>query len=189
MPSFENYNQTCNKLHGNRPDRRLEIMSTQISIEDVQQTDLEEVLALNQSEVPHLGSVNIEQMRWFSKHAHYFRVAKVDQRLAGFLVGLRPGSSYQSLNYRWFCDRYAEFAYVDRIAVAPPARGLRIASKLYDDFTESLPETVKILTCEVNVIPPNDGSMRFHARLEFREVGTLSTENGDKKVALLLKDL
>ena len=160
-----------------------------VVIENATPADLDEVLALNESEVPHLGSVNIEQMTWFLDHAHYFRVARTDDQLAGFLIGLRPGTNYKSLNYLWFCEHYDEFAYVDRIAVTVPARGLRVGSLLYRDFADSLPESVKVMTCEVNILPPNEGSMRFHSRLGFREVDTLSTENGEKKVALLLKDL
>ena len=158
-------------------------------IRKVELSDLDNLLALNESEVPHVGSIDIERMHWFAKHADYFRVAQQDEQIAGFLIGFRPGSAYQSLNYRWFCERYDEFAYVDRIAVAEAARGLGIASSLYTDFAATLPESYKAMTCEVNILPPNEGSMRFHARLGFREVGTLSSDAGDKKVALLLKDL
>jgi predicted GNAT superfamily acetyltransferase len=158
-------------------------------ITDVTTTDLVAVLALNESEVPHLGKVNIEQMHWFASNAAYFRVAKSDERLAAFLVGLRPDTDYASLNYRWFCDRYEDFAYIDRVAVAAFARRHGLASRLYDDFAASMPDSVKSMTCEVNVRPPNDDSMRFHTRLGFREVGTQVIENGSKEVALLLREL
>ncbi len=158
-------------------------------ITDVTTTDLVAVLALNESEVPHLGKVDIEQMHWFASNATYFRVAKSNERLAAFLVGLRPGTDYDSLNYRWFCDRYEDFAYIDRVAVAAFARRHGLASRLYDDFAASMPDSVKIMTCEVNIRPPNDDSMRFHTRLGFGEVGTQVTENGSKEVALLLKEL
>ena len=158
-------------------------------IEDVSQNDLAEILALNESEVPHVGRVDIERMHWFAENATYFRVARVDQQLGAFLIGLRPGTSYQSVNYRWFCDRYDDFAYVDRIAVAAAGRRLGLASNLYDDFAAAMPASVTVMTCEVNLLPPNEGSMIFHTRLGFREVGTLSSDDGSKKVALLLKNL
>jgi predicted GNAT superfamily acetyltransferase len=160
-----------------------------VFIEDVSQHDLAEILALNESEVPHVGRVDIVRMHWFAENATYFRVAKVDDELGAFLIGLRPGTSYQSSNYRWFCDRYEEFAYVDRIAVATAGRRLGLASSLYDDFAAAMPPAVNVMTCEVNIRPPNEGSMQFHTRLGFREVGTLSSDDGSKKVALLLKDL
>jgi len=160
-----------------------------ILIEDVAQDDLPQVLVLNESEVPHVGSVDIERMVWFEANASYFRVARVDGELAAFLIGLQPGTRYQSPNYRWFCERYDDFAYVDRIAVAKPGRRLGLASELYDDFARAMPPSVNAMTCEVNIRPPNDASMQFHTRLGFREVGTLSSEDDSKQVAMLLKDL
>lgn len=156
---------------------------------DIQHSDLEAVLALNQTEVPHVGSVDLDRMKWFAANASYFRTVTIDNKLAAYLIGLRPGTSYQSLNYRWFCDRYDDFAYVDRIAVAEFARRFGLASKLYDDFARSVPESVEFMTCEVNVKPPNETSMRFHEKLGFRQVGSLADEGGKKEVAMLLKDL
>ena len=161
----------------------------EFAIVDIDTAGLEAVLALNESEVPHLGKVDIDQMVWFAEHAHYFRVALAEQTLAAFLVGLRPGSSYQSPNYRWFCKRYDDFAYVDRVAVAADFRRYGLASRLYEDFAASMPATVEVMTCEVNIRPPNEESMRFHERLGFRQVGTQETDNGRKEVALLARAL
>ncbi|MDH3337800.1 MAG: GNAT family N-acetyltransferase [Gammaproteobacteria bacterium] len=158
-------------------------------IRDVVAPDLDAVLTLNQSETPHLGSVDLRKMQWFALHAAYFRVAVGDDRLAAFLVGLRPGTSYESPNYRWFCDHYDDFAYVDRVAVADFARRAGLASRLYDDFAATLPDTVEFMTCEVNIRPPNESSMEFHRRMGFRQVGTQSTEGGNKEVAMLAKTL
>ena len=158
-------------------------------IRDVDTQDLDAVLTLNQSEVPHVGSVDLQQMRWFAAHATYFRVAVSDDQLGGFLVGLRPGTSYDSPNYRWFCERYPDFAYVDRVAVAAIARRSGLASRLYDDFAEAMPASVEVMTCEVNIRPPNELSMNFHRRLGFRQVGSQFTEGGTKEVAMLAREL
>ncbi len=158
----------------------------EIHISDVTDADLEAVLALNQSEVPHVGSVDLVRMQWFAEHADYFRVARSGDQLAGFLIGILPGSDYDSLNYRWFDERGGDFAYVDRIAVAPIARRQGLASRFYNDFSSAV--TAKTLTCEVNIEPPNPQSMDFHFRLGFEQVGTLG-EPGDKQVALLRKTL
>ena len=158
-------------------------------IRDVNDADLDAVLSLNQSEVPHVGSVDLARMRWFQRHASYFRVADADRELAGFLIGLRPGTSYESPNYRWFCDHYAEFAYVDRVAIAACARRSGLASRFYEDFAAAMPDAVPVMTCEVNIRPPNASSMEFHRRLGFRQVGTLDGKCGETSVALLAKDL
>ncbi len=149
--------------------------------------DLPAVLELNEASVPHVSSVSIEEMRWFGEHAHYFRVARIDGNLAGFLIGLRPGLGYQSPNYRWFSDHYEDFGYVDRVAVAPEARRQGVATWLYDDYAGSLRGDVGVMTCEVNLRPANDASMRFHKGQGFAQVASQETDGGKKEVALLEK--
>lgn len=158
-------------------------------IRDVLPSDLDEILNLNEEVVPAVNSVPLDMMQWFAEHAFYFRVAVIDDRLAAFLIGMRPGTRYASPNYRWFCDHYDDFAYVDRIAVASHARRLGLASKMYDDFRASVPDTVSVMTCEVNIKPPNESSMRFHERYGFEQIDTQSTEGGSKEVALLARPL
>ncbi len=159
------------------------------TLRDVRDSDLRAVLRLNQSEVPHVGSIDIERMQWFAEHADYFRIAIDGENLGAYLVGLRPGSSYGSPNYRWFCEHYDDFAYVDRVAVAASVRREGLASRLYDDFAASVPETVGFLTCEVNVRPPNESSMQYHLNRGFEKVGSLVSDNGKKEVALLAMPL
>lgn len=159
------------------------------SIRDAQSADLDAVLALNAAAVPAVNSIDIEQMRWFLANAVYFRVAADAESIAAFLIGLRPGTSYDSVNYRWFCDNYDDFGYIDRIAVASRARRLGLASRLYADFEASLPSDVAVMTCEVNLEPPNETSMRFHEGHGFRRIGEQQTEGGSKRVALMEKRL
>lgn len=158
-------------------------------IRDVSAADLDAVLSLNQSEVPNVGGVDLEKMRWFAANASYFRVVTSKDELAAYLVGFRPGTGYTSPNYLWFCENYDDFAYVDRIAVAKFARRSGIASRLYDDFAAAMPRSVGIMTCEVNVRPPNESSMTFHQRLGFKQVGSLESAGGGKEVAMLARDL
>ena len=157
------------------------------SIRDVSEEDLEAVLAINESVVPAVSSVDLSQMQWFAQNAAYFRVSVHDDVVAAFLIGMRPGTSYQSVNYRWFCKNYAEFGYVDRIAVHEDARRYGLATRMYRDFEVNLPSSVQVMTCEVNIRPPNESSMRFHERYGFRQVGSQHTEGGSKEVALLEK--
>ncbi len=158
-------------------------------IRDVTTQDLDEILILNEDVVPAVNSIPIDKMRWFAEEAAYFRVASTDDRLASFLIGFRPGSSYESPYYQWFCERYDDFAYVDRVAVAWHARRHGLATKMYDDFQESIPESIEFMTCEVNLRPPNKSSMRFHERYGFSQVGSRTTEGGEKKVAFMEKKL
>ncbi len=157
------------------------------ALSDVAESDLGPVLALNDEEVPQLGRIDSAQLGWFAEHAHYFRVARSDGQLAGFLIGLRPGATYASPNYRWFCERYADFGYIDRVAVASRFRRLGLATRLYANFAAELPRSTRMLACEVNLQPPNTDSMHFHERLGFRQVGQQDIEDGAKSVAMLIR--
>ena len=158
-------------------------------IRDVATGDMNEILTLNEAVVPAVNSIPIEDMHWFAENAAYFRVAVADVRLAAFLIGLRPGTAYESVNYRWFCEHYEDFGYIDRIAVAEHARRHGLATRMYDDFKASLEGNVGTMTCEVNLRPPNEVSMRFHERYGFSQVGSQPSEGGKKEVALMAKTL
>ena len=147
-----------------------------MQISDICAADIGEALELNEASVPHVSSISIDEMRWFADHAHYFRIARIDRDLAGFLIGLRPGLAYASPNYTWFRNNYDDFGYVDRVAVAESARRKRDASTLYDDLAESLAVKVEVITCEVNIRPPNESSMRYHKLHGFKRVGSIEID-------------
>jgi predicted GNAT superfamily acetyltransferase len=86
-------------------------------------------------------------------------------------------------------SRVNRFAYVDRIAVASAARGRRIGETLYAAAIEEFAGTRPVLLAEVNLEPPNPGSLRFHKRLEFREVGERWESDQSKGVVYLERAL
>jgi predicted GNAT superfamily acetyltransferase len=159
-----------------------------MQITQIVQSDFESVLALNEDSIPHVNPIGVDELQWFADHAAFVRVAKEDGRLAGFIIGLRPGIDYASPNYRWFCANYDNFAYIDRVAVNTWARRRRVAESLYQAFETSQPG-VPFLTCEVNIRPPNAGSMLFHQRMGFQQVGSQLIDDGKKEVALMEKIL
>ena len=60
-------------------------------IRDAMPTDLEDVLALNQSEVPHVGGLTMPGMRGFLAMASYFRVVRnTEGDLLASLIGFGP---------------------------------------------------------------------------------------------------
>jgi predicted GNAT superfamily acetyltransferase len=75
--------------------------------------------------------------------------------------------------------------YVDRIAVAEQHRDQGIGSMLYEQVIASSEEHGVPVVAEVNSTPPNPGSMRFHERFRFKEVGELHHQ--DKSVMMLLR--
>ncbi len=156
-----------------------------MQILDVSPDNIADVLRLNEDSVPHVSSVDLAEMEWFANYANYFRIVRREGDLAGFLIGLRPGLAYASPNYRWFSENYKDFGYVDRVAVSPIARRLGIASRLYEDFAATLAGKVEVMTCEVNIRPPNQSSMQYHVQRGFVQVAAQETDGGKKEVALL----
>ncbi len=105
-----------------------------MQISRIEQNDYDSVLALNTESVPHVNLIGTDELKWFVENAACVRVAKITDRLAGFLIGLRPGLKYASPNYQWFCDNYADFAYIDRVVVSTWARRQGVADALYEAF-------------------------------------------------------
>ena len=166
------------------------VLDLGVVLRDATEADMEVVRALNESELPHVSSVTVAEFERYRGEARYFRVAEAsDGEFAGFLIGFGPGADYDSVNYLWFAERYERFLYVDRIVVSETARGLGIGRKFYADVADHARDHAPIVTCEVNLQPPNEASHRFHANLGFCEVGRQETDGGKKQVSLLAWDL
>jgi predicted GNAT superfamily acetyltransferase len=161
----------------------------EVHVRDARNADLAAVHAINETAVPHVNSISLERFRDFTREAAYFRVALLNADLAGYLVAFAPGAGYDSVNFLWFRERYRDFIYIDRIAVAERARRHRVASTLYRDFFRFAAPRTRLVTCEVNTRPANTGSMAFHERFGFRPVGTQKTDGGDKSVCLMAVEL
>ena len=148
------------------------------------------ILDLNEQAVPHVNSITIQELTILSEQAFSFKAARVNQQIAGFLLALAPGADYQSPNYRWFSQHYEHFVYVDRIVVVPDYSGLGIGRRLYADLAPAAIGTnASVLTCEVNLRPPNPGSLAFHQKLGFQAVGEQDTDAGQKRVCLMARAL
>ncbi|MDA1080569.1 MAG: GNAT family N-acetyltransferase [Gemmatimonadetes bacterium] len=130
------------------------------------------VLALNNASTPNVNALSGEQFVSIAALCGYFRVAVLDGELAGFVMAIGHGASYWSANYAWFGERYGEFLYVDRAIVAPHVRRSGIGRALYRDLREFARNQWPRITLEVNVQPPNPGSIVFHEAMGFRRVGS-----------------
>lgn len=184
--SFSPLNQAMNIPAFASGDR---ITEMSIAIRAAKLSDYEVIRAINEGAVPAVSSISMPELRALAKQCCHFSVALADGDLAGFLVALQPGQEYQSENYRWFSEHYKSFVYVDRIAVSPAFKGRGIGRALYAEIEQFAVKVAPVLTCEVNLIPPNPESMAFHKTLGFSEVGQQNTEGGKKRVSLLVKPL
>ena len=153
--------------------------------------DLVALAGLNDAAVPAVNALGLDGL---AAHVPRCDVAVVvpddDGSPLGFLLALAPGADYASENYRWFSAHRPGSLYVDRIVVAPHAHGRGIGRTLHDAVLDRARELgLREVTCEVNLEPPNPGSLAFHDRLGFRSVGEQETTGGTVRVALLARDV
>ena len=143
------------------------------------------IVKMNQEALPAVSSVNINDMNHFLTIVDYFCSLKIEKKLAGFLIALSPGKEYHSVNYKWFEKRFDSFMYVDRIVIDPSYQGKGLGKAFYNDLVDFSNNKTDRITCEVNIRPKNEGSMIFHEKYGFVQVGTQTTENGKKEVSLM----
>ncbi len=166
--------------------------------------DLAAVHAINQAEVPAVGEVTAEALAQIASQSCVALTAEVTGGdddddaaageapvIAGFTFVLPPRVDYGSPNYAWFGERYDEFIYLDRVAVAPKFQRRGIGRLIYEEVQRRGAEewpTARVLALEVNLAPRNDSSLAFHRSLGFVEVG--QREGSDSKVvSMLIKPL
>lgn len=150
------------------------------------EADLGAVLALNNRYAAEMSWLTRDRLRLLLKSAYQARMLPDG---AAFLLAFAADADYDSANFLWFRDRFSRFVYVDRVAVAPDARGRGLARALYAElFERAALDGYAMVCCEVNVDPPNPVSDAFHERLGFREVGQTTLDAG-KTVRYLVKNL
>jgi predicted GNAT superfamily acetyltransferase len=147
--------------------------------------DFTEVLALNEESVQYLSPLSYSQLEDLHRRSAFSRVIDVEGRVIAFILALVPGAGYDSVNYQWFENRYAEFLYVDRVVVSRHSRSTGAGSVLYREvFAHASRHMIPVVACEFDVQPPNPASERFHAKFGFIEVGRQSVAGGKKTVSL-----
>ena len=160
-------------------------------IRDYAPADADQVLDLNAANVPDVGPMDGAKLAEFVQWANYMKVVEIDGAVVGLLIGLTEAAPYTSPNFGWFKDRYESFAYIDRVAVSEAHRGGGWGPALYRDFEQWARDNRHPMLCaEVNVVPPNPRSLRFHEIFGFDPVEQFEpTGSPDYRVVMLRKDL
>ena len=148
------------------------------------QSDVHSIWLINEQGLPGTGQVSEEEVSYLLKLSTLSFGIFRKEELVGFVICLSPRTEYKSLNYGWFNEKYDDFIYVDRIAVSLDQRNKGIGSRIYEEVIAFSQKHEIPVAAEVNLKPPNPGSMRFHNRFGFEEVGVL--HHKEKSVTMLL---
>lgn len=138
----------------------------EMTVRDITTDDLDAVVDLNQSALEGVGPIDREGLALLVKQADQALVLDDDGDIAGFVITLPSGATYDSSRYEWFEQRLDDYVYLDRIVVAETHRRLGVASRLYDVIEGEKPVALE-------VYEDNDTSLAFHAQRGFEQVGEL----------------
>ncbi len=129
--------------------------------------------------------MNLARLLVLDSLSCYHKVGCVDGQIAAFLLAMSNSAAYENDNFAWFARKIPSFVYVDRIVVSAVFRGLRLGSLLYEYlFRYARHIDIPLITCEYNILPPNEPSRLFHEKFGFKEQGTQWVANGSKQVSL-----
>jgi predicted GNAT superfamily acetyltransferase len=160
-----------------------------VVIRSIVPADLGRILEINEANVPEVGSVDVDRMSYLLAQSPIALAVDLDGWTVGFCLVMPSDSDYDSVNYRWFTARYDDFMYLDRVAFEAEAQGRGLGTLLYAEVDRLMVERGDShLALEVNVDPPNEPSLAFHARRGFLEVGQQDTPYGIR-VSMQMRDV
>lgn len=106
------------------------------------------------------------------------------------VITVATGADYASENYEYFERRFNHHLYIDRVFVDRDHRSAGIGKMLYRAVEdEARRRGATVVTCEVNLEPPNPKSLAFHHREGFQDLDTQATKGGSVVVQLLAKEI
>mgnify|MGYP005670554933 CR=1 FL=1 len=156
-----------------------------MEIRNLAPANIEAIWAINEQGLPGTGRVSEQEISDLLQFSSLSVGVFDGNELLGFVICLPPRTRYGSLNYQWFNDHYNAFVYVDRITVSTLHRNRGVGTKLYETVVAYSKEKNIPIAAEVNLNPPNPGSIRFHERFNFEQVGVL--HHDEKSVTMLLR--
>ena len=157
-------------------------MSTfQPVVRNIEIADLPRVLEINNANTPGVSALTFAELE-LDLHSSLHALA-IDNELGevcAFCITFDPDAPDAGDNHRWFAERYKSFVYLDRIAIDSNHQNRGLGALLYQAVERQMIASAEhsLLCCEVNLEPPNPGSLRFHQRIGFSECGVESSEPG-----------
>lgn len=151
--------------------------------------DIATLVALNDAVVAVTSPMDADQMRALMQIAAHCVVAEHHNQIAGFVLAMQMKAPYANGNFSWFGARLNNFIYVDRIVIADEGRGQGLGKRLYDHIaTQARAAGNLVMAAEMDLDPPNHGSLKFYAQAGFFRLGTRALDSG-KVVSMQVKGL
>ncbi|QDS86159.1 Acetyltransferase (GNAT) family protein [Rosistilla ulvae] len=146
--------------------------------------DAAHVIALNEAVVAVTSPMDLQRFAELYELSSLHLVAEVNREVVGFVLAMTDACAYDNGNYQWFAQRLKNFLYVDRIVVAPACRGLGLGRLLYSHLDDQARQSGLVQVCaEMDLNPPNEGSLAFHKKSGFIRLGTRILDSG-KQVSM-----
>ena len=151
-----------------------------LNFRNAEAADAEIIAELNEAVVSVTSPMTASQFLELKALSRYCLVVETASgEVEGFIIVMTKGEPYDNGNYQWFSERYDDFAYIDRIVLAPSLRNLGVAQQLYDLIGDmATDDGLSLLAAEMDIDPPNPHSLHFHSRYGFEEVGVRHLERG-----------
>jgi hypothetical protein len=150
--------------------------------------DADRILDLNNAHAVETSSLDPAAAERLLARCFYAKCVSPGMR--GFLLALDQDAAYDNQNFHWFRARFERFVYIDRVIIAKDARGQGLARLMYEDLFASAKAAGHVrVVCEVNIDPPNEGSLAFHRSMEFVALADVVLKGGSKRVRYLVKEL
>jgi len=160
-------------------------------VRNIEITDLARVLEINNANTPGVSELTLSELETDVKNClHALAIDNQHGEVCAFCITFAPDAPAAGVNHQWFAERYESFVYLDRIAIDSTYQNLGLGVLLYQSVEQQMIDSGQhsLLCCEVNLEPPNPGSLRFHHRIGFTEVGQHSPQQ-DYLVSMLSKNL
>jgi len=158
-------------------------------VRNIENADLQRVLEINNANTPGVSELTFAELESdLNNSLHALAIVNEHGEVCAFCITFDPGAPDAGANHRWFAERYRSFVYLDRIAIDSNHQNRGLGALLYQAVEQHMLESAEhsLLCCEVNLEPPNPGSLRFHHRIGFTEIGQQSFDN-EHTVSLLVK--
>ena len=148
---------------------------------NIEIADLARVLEINNANTPGVSELTFAELESdLNNSLHALAIDNQQGDVCAFCITFDPGAPDAGANHQWFAERYKSFVYLDRIAIDSNHQNRGLGTLLYQSVEQRMLDSAEhsLLCCEVNLEPPNPGSLRFHKRIGFTEVGQHSPQQG-----------